>query len=134
MYIHTYIYIYIYQCALPVITSPQWLCSNPCTWAHDVQLHVRFMCTVHDVRFMMYGSCAQVHECMSCLKVIVVITGRAHCFYYYMYPRGHKFYKIFDKNTVKLSYSSTKNITSLPQHTIGPSLILMIKFMVATVG
>ena len=29
------------------------------------------------------------------------------------FPRGHKFYKIFNKNAVKLSYSSTKNTTSL---------------------
>ena len=29
------------------------------------------------------------------------------------FPRGHKFYKIFNKNTVKLSYSSTKNMASL---------------------
>ena len=25
------------QCALPVITlSPQWLCGNSCTWAHEL--------------------------------------------------------------------------------------------------
>ena len=29
------------------------------------------------------------------------------------FPRGHKFYKQFNKNTVKLSYSSTKNMASL---------------------
>ena len=29
------------------------------------------------------------------------------------FPRGHQFYKIFNKNTVKLSYSSTKNMASL---------------------
>ena len=29
------------------------------------------------------------------------------------FPRGHKFYKIFNKKTVKLSYSSTKNMASL---------------------
>ena len=29
------------------------------------------------------------------------------------FPRGHRFYKIFNKNTVKLSYSSTKNMASL---------------------
>ena len=29
------------------------------------------------------------------------------------FPRGHKFYKIFNKNTVKLTYSSTKNMDSL---------------------
>ena len=42
--------------------SPQWLCGNSCTWAHDVRL-------------MMYG------WCMSCHKAIVVITGRSHCFH-----------------------------------------------------
>ena len=29
------------------------------------------------------------------------------------FPRGHKFHKIFNKSTVKLSYSSTKNMVSL---------------------
>ena len=29
------------------------------------------------------------------------------------FSRGHNFYKIFNKNTVKLSYSSTKNMASL---------------------
>ena len=29
------------------------------------------------------------------------------------FPRGHKFYKIFNKNTIKLSYSITKNMASL---------------------
>ena len=29
------------------------------------------------------------------------------------FPRGHKFYKISNKNTVELSYSSTKNMASL---------------------
>ena len=29
------------------------------------------------------------------------------------FPRGHKFYEIFSKNIVKLSYSSTKNMASV---------------------
>ena len=29
------------------------------------------------------------------------------------FPRGHKFYEICNKNTVQLSYSSTKNMASL---------------------
>ena len=32
---HTHIYIYIYS---PTPLSPQWLCGNSCTWAHDVRL------------------------------------------------------------------------------------------------
>ena len=38
IYLFIYMYIYIY-------ISPQWLCGNSCTWAHDVRF-----------------SCAQVHE------------------------------------------------------------------------
>ena len=46
------------QCALPPSRlSPQWLCGNWCTWAHDV----------HDV----------VHDVAN----DVVITVRAHCFH-----------------------------------------------------
>ena len=42
---------------MPSRLSPQWLCSNSCTWAHDVP------------------------KCMSCYKSTVVITGRTHCFH-----------------------------------------------------
>ena len=49
------------------------------------------------------------------------------------FPREHKFYKIFSKNIVKLIYSSTKNMASLIATQNRSSLILMIKFMVATV-
>ena len=45
---------------VPSRSSPQWLCSNSCTWVHDVY---------------------HVPKCMSCYKAIVVITGRAHCFH-----------------------------------------------------
>ena len=35
-------YIYIYICNhennVPSRLSPQWLCGNSCTWAHDVRL------------------------------------------------------------------------------------------------
>ena len=34
MYI--YIYIYYHENNMPSRLSPQWLCSNRCTWAHDV--------------------------------------------------------------------------------------------------
>ena len=41
MYIYTYIYIYIYiyndENNVPSQLSPQWLCGNSCTWAHDVR-------------------------------------------------------------------------------------------------
>ena len=50
---------------MPSRLSPQWLCGNSCTWAHDVRFHVP--------------------KCMSCHKAIVVITGRAHCFHDYIY-------------------------------------------------
>ena len=49
---------------VPSRLSPQWLCGNSCTWAHDVD---------------------DVPKCMSCHKAIVVITGRAHCFHDYIY-------------------------------------------------
>ena len=45
---------------VPSRLSPQWLCGNSCTWAHDVH---------------------HVPKCMSCHKALVVITGRAHCFH-----------------------------------------------------
>ena len=35
IYIYMYIYIHIYICI-----SPQWLCSNSCTWALDVRFHL----------------------------------------------------------------------------------------------
>ena len=40
----SYIYIYIYICyhesSVLSRLSPQWLCGNSCTWAHDVRLHI----------------------------------------------------------------------------------------------
>ena len=52
---------------MPSRLSPQWLCGNSCTWAHDVRLS------------------NHVPKCMSCHKAIVVISGRAHCFHDYIY-------------------------------------------------
>ena len=44
LYIHTYIYIYIYICNheknVPSRLSPQGLCGNSCTWAHDVYIYL----------------------------------------------------------------------------------------------
>ena len=44
IYIICIIYIYIYICShkknVPLELSPQWLCDNSCTWAHDAWLHV----------------------------------------------------------------------------------------------
>ena len=64
MYFYIVIYIYIHICNheknVPSQSSPQWLCSNSCTWEHDVYY---------------------VPKCMSCYKAIVVTTGRAHCFH-----------------------------------------------------
>ena len=64
--LHIYIDIYVYYIHIcyhenNVLSplSPQWLCGNSCTWAHDVH---------------------HVPKCMSSHKAIVVITGRAHCF------------------------------------------------------
>ena len=41
IYMYIYIYIYIYICNhennVPSRLSPQWLCGNSCTWAHDVR-------------------------------------------------------------------------------------------------
>ena len=62
-----YICIYIYICIwcndenneLSRL-SPQWLCGDSCTWAHEP-------------------------KCMSCHKAIVVIIGKAHCFHVYIY-------------------------------------------------
>ena len=53
------IYVCNHENNVPSRLSPQWLCGNSCTWAHDVRLP----------------------KCMSCHKAIVVITGRAHCFH-----------------------------------------------------
>ena len=58
-------YICNHENNVPSRLSPQWLCGNSCTWAHDVRF--------------------QVPKCMSCHKAIVVITGRAHCFHDYIY-------------------------------------------------
>ena len=34
------LYIYNHENNVPSGLSPQWLCDNSCTWAHDVQLHI----------------------------------------------------------------------------------------------
>ena len=54
-----YIYICYHENNVPSRLSPQWLCGNSCTWAHDVRLHIAGslvppMCN--------RTSCAQVHE------------------------------------------------------------------------
>ena len=47
-------YIYIYTCShenkVPSQLSPQWLCSNSCTSAHDVRLHI-YIC-FHDCMYI----------------------------------------------------------------------------------
>ena len=63
-----YIYICNHENNVPSLLSPQWLCGNSCTWAHDVRFDLH-----------------HVPKCMSCHKAIVVITGRAHCFHDYIY-------------------------------------------------
>ena len=63
------LYIYIYICNhennAPSRLSPQWLCV-----------------ATHALGHMMYH---YVPKCMSCHKVIVLITGRAHCFHNCIY-------------------------------------------------
>ena len=48
--IYIYIYIYIYICNhennVPSRLSPQWLCGNSCTWAHDVRLRIYIYITL----------------------------------------------------------------------------------------
>ena len=55
-----------HESTLPSQLSPQWVCGNSCTWAHDLRLCI---IAVH-----------HVPKCMSCQKAIVVITRRVHCF------------------------------------------------------
>ena len=42
--IYLYIYIYLHTCNhennVSSQLSPQWLCGNSCSWAHDEQLHI----------------------------------------------------------------------------------------------
>ena len=40
MYIYIYIYICYHENNVPSRLSPQWVCGNSCTWAHDVRLHI----------------------------------------------------------------------------------------------
>ena len=40
LYIYIYIYISYHENNVPSRLSPQWLCGNSCTWAHDVRLHI----------------------------------------------------------------------------------------------
>ena len=41
MYIYIfYIYICYHENNVPSRLSPQWLCGNSCTWAHDVRLQI----------------------------------------------------------------------------------------------
>ena len=35
-----YLPIYLSVNNVPSWLSPQWLCSNSCTWTHDIQLHI----------------------------------------------------------------------------------------------
>ena len=86
---------------VPSRVSPQWLCDNSCTSAHDVRLHIAgtiesksaqqaiiyitLLALLADPSLVnWYQQCLTVHQvpkCMSCHKAIVVITGRAHCFH-----------------------------------------------------
>ena len=89
---------------MPSRLSPQWLCGNSCTWAHDVRFHIAgtnepksaqqasnitlLALLVEHSLVHWYQQCGTVHhvpKCMSCHNAIVVITGRAHCFHDYIY-------------------------------------------------
>ena len=49
---------------VPSRLSPQWLCGNSCTWAHDVRLHIAGTNEPKSAQQAMCNrtSCAQVHE------------------------------------------------------------------------
>ena len=40
MYIYILYMLYYHKNNVPSRLSPQWLCGNSCTWAHDVRLHI----------------------------------------------------------------------------------------------
>ena len=40
IYAYIYTYIYNHENNVPSQLSPQWICGNSCTWAHDVRLHI----------------------------------------------------------------------------------------------
>ena len=82
---------------VPTGLSPQWLCGNSCTWAHDIWLYIAstnepnsaqqalILCSLRWPLFgLLVPAMCNVHHvsnCMSCHKAIVVITGRTHCFH-----------------------------------------------------
>ena len=77
--------------------SPQVLCGNACTWAHDVY----------------------VPKCMTCHKAIMVITGGAYCFpdyiymylfYIYIYPHIYTLFPYIYTWTCIYTYKYINNI------------------------
>ena len=63
--------IYAIMKNVPYRLSPQWLCGNSCSWAHDVRLHIAGTNEPKSAQQAKQG----VH------KAIVVITKKAHCFH-----------------------------------------------------
>ena len=37
-------YICNHENNVPSQLSPQWLCGNSCTWAHDIYIYINFVC------------------------------------------------------------------------------------------
>ena len=62
--ITSYIYIYIYICShdnnVPSQLSPQWLCGNSCTWAHDVRFTLMMFTLKLTLMYMIYAHLASV--------------------------------------------------------------------------
>ena len=38
--LYIYVFIFYHENNVPSRLSPQWLCGNSCTWAHDVRLPI----------------------------------------------------------------------------------------------
>ena len=96
---------------VPSQLSPQSLCANSCTSAHDVR---------------------HVPKCMSCHKTIVVITRRAYCFhdciYIYIYIYKSEKYVIYQEcslikqsniySGVGIIYFTTSSFTYVYNHQV----------------
>ena len=66
---------------MPSQLSPQWLCGNSCTWAHDVRLHIA---GTNEPK-----SAQQAKEYI-CIYNIYIYIYIYIFIYIYMYISGHK--------------------------------------------
>ena len=98
MYI--YIYIYIYTCnhenKVPSQLSPQWLCSNSCTSAHDVRLHIYMFSWLHVyyahlafVRFEHSVCCGSLMTTYIYIYIYIYILIHIYLLYIYIYILIH---------------------------------------------